>query len=104
MAESRPVGVRDGTQVLLKKKKVASALRCWVIASPDEKYLFYFAAILGFEHSHTILSKPHIWVCVGVEGVCDSFSLHNPGCPRTHFVDHAGLELTDIWLPLPFEY
>lgn len=32
----------------------------------------------------------------------DSISVCNsPGCPGTCFVDQAGLELTDIFLPLP---
>ena len=30
-------------------------------------------------------------------------SLCSPGCPRTHFVDQAGLELTEILLPLFLE-
>jgi hypothetical protein len=38
-----------------------------------------------------------VCVCVCV-CVCNS-----PGCPETHFVDQADLELTDICLPLPSE-
>jgi hypothetical protein len=30
-------------------------------------------------------------------------SLGSSGCPGTHFVDQAGLELTEIHLPLPPE-
>ena len=33
----------------------------------------------------------------------DRVSLYSPGCPRTHFVDQAGLALTEISLPLPLE-
>ncbi|EDL00943.1 mCG146985 [Mus musculus] len=33
----------------------------------------------------------------------DRVSLCSPGCPGTHFVDHAGLKL-EIRLPLPPEY
>jgi hypothetical protein len=31
-------------------------------------------------------------------------SLHSLDCPGTHSVDQAGLELTEIYLPLPPEY
>jgi hypothetical protein len=31
----------------------------------------------------------------------DRVSLCSPGCPGAHFVDQAGLELTEICLPLP---
>jgi hypothetical protein len=31
----------------------------------------------------------------------DTVSLCSPGCPGTHSVDQAGLELTEIHLPLP---
>jgi hypothetical protein len=30
---------------------------------------------------------------LGGGGVQDRVCLYSPGCPRTHFVDHAGLEL-----------
>ena len=30
-----------------------------------------------------------------------SFFLHSPRCPGTHYVDQAGLELKEIYLPLP---
>jgi hypothetical protein len=32
---------------------------------------------------------------------CYRLSLHNPGWPRTHCVDQAGLEFIGIYLPLP---
>lgn len=36
---------------------------------------------------------------------CDTvFSLCSPGCPEMSSVDQAGLELTQIHLPLPNEY
>jgi hypothetical protein len=31
----------------------------------------------------------------------EKVSLNSPGCPRTHFVDQAGFELTENSLPLP---
>jgi hypothetical protein len=41
---------------------------------------------------------------MGEEGVFqDRVSLCSPGCPGTHSVDQAGLELTEIHLPLPPE-
>jgi hypothetical protein len=33
----------------------------------------------------------------------DRLSLHNPSCPGAHFVEQAGLELTETHLPLPGE-
>jgi hypothetical protein len=42
-----------------------------------------------------------VWMCwggVGVGWFLETGSLHSPGCPGTHFVDQAGLELTDIHL------
>jgi hypothetical protein len=33
----------------------------------------------------------------------DRVSLCSPSCPRTHSVNQAGLELTEIHLPLPFD-
>lgn len=33
----------------------------------------------------------------------DSVSLWSPDCPRTQYVDQSGLELSEIWLPLPPE-
>jgi hypothetical protein len=34
----------------------------------------------------------------------DSISLCSPGSPGTHSIDQAGLESTEICLPLPPEY
>ena len=37
------------------------------------------------------------WVFLGVAGFFrDRFSLYSPGCPGTHFVDQAGLELRNL--------
>ena len=54
-----------------------------------------------------------LFVCLGSffeHGICgvvcfqDRISLCNsPGCPGTHLIDQAGLELTDACLPLPPE-
>jgi hypothetical protein len=35
--------------------------------------------------------------------VWDRVSLYSSGCPGTYYVDHAGLKLTEIHLPLPPE-
>ena len=37
-----------------------------------------------------------VCVCVCVCVFRDSLSLYSPGCPGTHFVDQAGLELRDL--------
>ena len=50
------------------------------------------------------------WFGVGVAvvvmvGVCLTFiSICSPGCPGTHHVDQAGLELSHTQLPLPPKY
>ena len=52
------------------------------------------------------------WVFVGFVLFCfvlfcfvfpDRISLCSPGCPETHSVDQAGLELTEIHMPLPLK-
>lgn len=41
-------------------------------------------------------------VCLVLFCFQDEVSLYSPGCPRTHFVDHAALELPEsLCLPLP---
>jgi hypothetical protein len=55
-------------------------------------------------------TRVHVWVQVSgsASGVFlffrDRVSLCSPGCPGTHSVDQAGLELKEICLPLPPEY
>jgi len=63
------------------------------------------AAVLAFLESSTeelnakIAMKPFVFLMMGVQG----FTLQ-PCLPCTHYINQAGLEPTEIHLPLPFEY
>ena len=41
-------------------------------------------------------TKPFRFFCLFVSVFWDMVSLHSPGCPRTHFVDQAGLKLRNL--------
>jgi hypothetical protein len=48
--------------------------------------------------------KQHFFLLFFFSFFGDRASLHSPSCPRTHSVDQAVLELTEIHLLLPPEY
>jgi hypothetical protein len=41
------------------------------------------------------------WVLVCLIAFKNRVSLYSSGCPRIHYIDQAGLKLTEIQLPLP---
>jgi hypothetical protein len=60
--------------------------------------LFVCLFVLAF-HDNKYLLVLVVWFGFGF--LQDRVSLCSSGCPRTHSVDHAGLKLTKICLPLP---
>lgn len=43
-------------------------------------------------------------ICLFVCLFNETWSLHSPGYPDTYYIDRAGLEITDVHLPLPLKY
>ena len=58
-----------------------------------------------FGFSFSVVSFRFLFVCCLLIGfsVCCFLrqTLWSPECPRVHYVEQAGLEITDIGLPLP---
>jgi hypothetical protein len=55
---------------------------------------------MPLQAKETLSSQMWLFVCLFVCLFPDRVSLYSPGCPGTHSVDQAGLEL-EIHLPLP---
>jgi hypothetical protein len=72
-------------------------------ASP-EVWLVPLAALL-WAHTYSEVRVYEVWpVCFGfvcLVGFQDRVSLYSPGCPATHFVDQAGLELRNLPASVP---
>jgi hypothetical protein len=48
---------------------------------------------LDLNNQGSFLKKHSIYLFIYIFGFRDKVSLYSPGCPGTHFVDQAGLEL-----------